>query len=281
MAGTGYRRGSPGRAAPADPHIDALDGVRAIAAFAVLIFHVAIESAAALGDDFFTGLLARGDVAVPIFFTLSGLPALPPVGAAALDRRARPGHPRLPGTAGAAHPARVLAGRGRGARAVVPRPPRRPARPGSWCSLTQTYDPDPWWAGLGPKGLAQMWSLCVEAAFYLVLPLLAAGLAAFARRGGGDAGRRARRLLLGLAVLASLSPVTVRAQPPPGLPAAPQQLAAAVDGVLRLRHGVRGGARLGGGAITPRATRPGGCAARSRPRRARCGSSPRWRTRSR
>src|SRR5690606_11213192 len=67
----------------------------------------------------------------------------------------------------------------------------------------------PWRAGLGPKGLAQMWSLCVEAAFYLLLPLLAAGLAAFARRAGADVGRRARRLLLGLAVLALASPVTV------------------------------------------------------------------------
>jgi peptidoglycan/LPS O-acetylase OafA/YrhL len=78
----------------------------------------------------------------------------------------------------------------------------------SWLQLmflSQNYEIHPWWYGLGPKGLAQMWSLSVEAAFYLVLPLLAAALGAFARRGGADTGVRARRLLLGLAALAAVS----------------------------------------------------------------------------
>jgi peptidoglycan/LPS O-acetylase OafA/YrhL len=209
VAGTGYRRGSPGRAAPADPHIDALDGVRAIAAFAVLTFHVAIESGAALGDDFFTGLLARGDVAVPIFFTLSGLLLYRPWAAAALTGGPAPDtRAYLVRRALRILPAYWLVV----AAALALWSRDRLGDPGTWLvllTLTQTYHPDPWWAGLGPKGLAQMWSLCVEAAFYLLLPLLAAGLAAFARRAGADVGRRARRLLLGLAVLALASPVTV------------------------------------------------------------------------
>lgn len=190
-------------------HVGALDGIRAIAAFAVLVYHVAVESAAALGEDFFSGLLARGDVAVPIFFVLSGLLLYRPYATAALT-----GGPR-PDTRAylLRRAARILPAYWLVVLVALPLWSREHAGdPGTWAmllTLTQIYDPDPWWTGLGPKGLAQTWSLCVEAAFYLLLPLLAAGLAAFARRGGADAGRRARRLLLGLAALAVLSPVTV------------------------------------------------------------------------
>jgi len=210
VAETGSRRVPVKRVAvTADPHIDALDGVRAIAAFAVLTFHVAIESGAALGDDFFTGLLARGDVAVPIFFTLSGLLLYRPWATAALTGGPAPDvRAYLVRRALRILPAYWLVV----AVAIAWWSRDRAGDPGTWLvllTLTQTYHPDPWWVGLGPKGLAQMWSLCVEMAFYLVLPLLAAGLAAFARRAGDDVGRRARRLLLGLAVLAVASPVTV------------------------------------------------------------------------
>ncbi len=50
-----------------------LDGVRAIAAFAVLVFHVAMEAGTALEPGFLGALLSRGEIGVPIFFTLSGL----------------------------------------------------------------------------------------------------------------------------------------------------------------------------------------------------------------
>lgn len=72
-------------------------------------------------------------------------------------------------------------------------------------TLTHTYNLDPWWFGLGPRGLGQMWSLAVELSFYLTLPLMAAALRAFALRAGPDLAARARRLLLGLAVFAALS----------------------------------------------------------------------------
>ncbi|WSA29703.1 acyltransferase [Streptosporangium sp. NBC_01755] len=182
-----------------------LDGVRAIASFAVLVFHVASESGAALRDGFGGALLSRGDVAVPIFFALSGLLLYRPYAAALLC-----GTPDV-------HTRSYL-----WKRAVRILPAywlvvvvtmfiwSRDHVSDAWSWLTlltlnQNYVTEPWWFGLGPKGLAQMWSLSVEMAFYLLLPLLAAGLAAFARRGGADVHRRARRLLMGLGVLIALS----------------------------------------------------------------------------
>ncbi|MEV7965166.1 acyltransferase [Sphaerisporangium sp. NPDC088356] len=186
-------------------HLDALDGMRAVAAFAVLIFHVAFESATALQNNFFAALLSRGDVAVPIFFTLSGLLLYRPYARAVVDGT---GHPST-GTYLVKRALRILPAYWLVvviAMLLWSRDHLGDVK--TWLQmvlLAQNYETHPWWFGLGPKGLAQMWSLCVEVAFYLVLPLLAAGLAWFARRGGGDAGRRARRLLLGLAALAAVS----------------------------------------------------------------------------
>ncbi|WP_239108316.1 acyltransferase family protein [Microbispora siamensis] len=186
-------------------HVDALDGVRALAAVAVLVFHVAIESAAALRDNFFSSLLARGDVAVPIFFALSGLLLYRPYARAALLGE-RPPDTRVYLVKRALRilPAYWLV-------VVVAMVLWAGPHLGdvtTWLQLLllgQTYEIHPWWFGLGPRGLAQMWSLCVEAAFYVLLPLVAAALAAYARRGGPGLDTRARRLLAGVAVLAASS----------------------------------------------------------------------------
>ncbi|GAA2892511.1 acyltransferase [Streptosporangium fragile] len=187
-------------------HLDTLDGVRAIASFAVLAFHVATETAAALREGFAGALLARGDVAVPIFFALSGLLLYRPYAVALLR-----GDP----------PVRVRAYLWRRALRILPAywlvvvtamflwSRDHVSEAWTWIELLalgQNYDVTPWWFGLGPKGLAQMWSLSVEAAFYVLLPLIAAALAAFARRGGDDVRRRARRLLIGLGALGAVSP---------------------------------------------------------------------------
>ncbi|MEV4456823.1 acyltransferase [Microbispora sp. NPDC049633] len=186
-------------------HVDALDGVRALAAVAVLVFHVAIESAAALHDNFFSSLLARGDVAVPIFFALSGLLLYRPYARAALLGE-RPPDTRVYLVKRALRilPAYWLV-------VVVAmvlwsKPHLGDVK--TWLQLLllgHTYEIHPWWFGLGPRGLAQMWSLCVEAAFYVLLPLVAAVLAAYARRGGAGPDARARRLLAAVAVLAASS----------------------------------------------------------------------------
>ncbi|GII01014.1 acyltransferase [Planobispora takensis] len=186
-------------------HLDALDGMRAVAALTVLLYHVAIESGEALRDGFAGALLSRGDIGVPIFFILSGLLLYRPFAAAAiLD---------------APSPDVRLYLRKRGLRilpaywivvvvAMLIWSRDHVADVGTWLYLLllgQNYNPDPWWFGLGPKGLAQMWSLSVEMSFYLVLPLLAAALSRYARRGGHSPATRARRALTGLAAMAAVS----------------------------------------------------------------------------
>jgi peptidoglycan/LPS O-acetylase OafA/YrhL len=79
-------------------------------------------------------------------------------------------------------------------------------------TLTYTYDSTPWWGnGLGPEGLWQIWSLTVEVAWYVFLPVTAYLLTRYAllrERRVPDAerrDRRARRLLQGIAAYAAVS----------------------------------------------------------------------------
>jgi peptidoglycan/LPS O-acetylase OafA/YrhL len=196
-------------AAPA--HQGPLDGLRAAAAAAVLLTHVGSLTGYSLTGTPVSWALSRGDVGVPIFFTLSGLLLYRRWAAAALtgdraDRVAvylrRRALRILP-----AYWAVVLI-----ALPVLNPAPAQHAWPWlQYLLLLQNYDVHPWWAGTGATGLAQAWSLVVEVSFYLVLPLLAAALTWFACRGGqrgdGEAGvsRRARRLLAGIAALAASS----------------------------------------------------------------------------
>lgn len=203
------------RPAPAGPralprHQDALDGLRAVAAAAVLLTHVG-----GLTGYVFTGtpaswVISRGDVGVPVFFALSGLLLYRPWASAVLT-----GQP-------ASQVQRYLRRR---ALRILPAywavvlialpvlNPQAARHAWSWLQyllLVQNYDPHPWWTGTGATGLSQMWSLVVEVSFYLLLPLLAAALAwlALARThttapaSQADIGRRARRMLTVLAILA-------------------------------------------------------------------------------
>jgi len=203
------------RPAPAGPralprHQDALDGLRAVAAAAVLLTHVG-----GLTGYVFTGtpaswVVSRGDVGVPVFFALSGLLLYRPWASAVLT-----GQPA----------SQVLLYLRRRALRILPAywavvlialpvlNPDAARHAWAWLQyllLVQNYDPHPWWTGTGAVGLAQMWSLAVEVSFYLLLPLLAAALAwlALARThttapaSPADIGRRARRMLTVIAVLA-------------------------------------------------------------------------------
>jgi peptidoglycan/LPS O-acetylase OafA/YrhL len=186
-------------------HQASLDGVRAIAAFGVLLFHVAIETGAALNDGLGGGLLARGEVGVPIFFALSGLLLYRPWVRSVLEDRPEPDTrtylwKRLLRIMPAYWLVVVVA--------LLLWADGHRADPWTWTEmllLLHNYDVDHWWVGLGPQGLGQMWSLSVEVAFYLTLPIIAAVLRAYATRGGADVATRARRLLVGLAVLGGLS----------------------------------------------------------------------------
>jgi peptidoglycan/LPS O-acetylase OafA/YrhL len=195
----------------ADEHYDALDGVRAIAAFGVLVLHIGADTGGTLKQNAEAWLFSGGAIAVTIFFTLSGLLLYRPWVARLLD---------------------VGGGRTVGVRRYYRRRALRilPAYwllvgyvmivylsshlgdPWTWLkllTLTYTYEPHPWWGnGLGPEGLWQIWSLTVEVAWYVLLPVTAALLGRYARlreRGVPDADRRARRLLQGIAAYAALS----------------------------------------------------------------------------
>ena len=191
-------------------HQDALDGLRAVAAAAVLLTHVG-----GLTGYVFTGtpaswVISRGDVGVPVFFALSGLLLYRPWASAVLT-----GQPA----------SRVLRYLRRRALRILPAywavvliaipvlNPHAARHAWSWLQyllLVQNYDPHPWWTGTGATGLSQMWSLVVEVSFYLVLPILAFALAWLAMSrthitqpaSQADICRRARRMLAALAILA-------------------------------------------------------------------------------
>lgn len=182
----------------------ALDGIRAGACLMVLVVHVSTETGDALAPGPIGALLSAGALAVPLFFALSGVLLYRPWARAALE-----------GTRGPS--ARVYLWR-RVMRvfpaywvvatvALLLWAGEHLGSPRHWfevLTLTFTFNTDPHWDGPGPHGLGQMWSLSVEVAFYLSLPLFALLLGLWAKRGKGvDA--RGRRLLIGLAVICALS----------------------------------------------------------------------------
>jgi peptidoglycan/LPS O-acetylase OafA/YrhL len=188
------------------PRIDALDGVRAIAAISVLLYHVvALTGHTQHGA---TGMvLSQLKAGVAMFFVISGFVLYLPYA------RATAGDESLPST-----------------RAFVR---RRIVRilPAYWTALTlwllasaatggyaspagsrlawlreyglvQSYAARGLVGGLGPA-----WSLSVELAFYALLPLLAWGMArrvARRRRAPGGSGARDQLLLIGTLALLSL-----------------------------------------------------------------------------
>ncbi|MEV4529075.1 acyltransferase [Streptosporangium sp. NPDC049304] len=187
-------------------HLDAMDGVRAVASFGVLLYHVASTTGASLREGFLPALLSRGDIGVPIFFLLSGFLLYRPWAGEVVRGEAPPG-------AGGylwKRALRILPAYWLVVAVALPLwswP--QAADPVNWLPfllLVQNYVPEPWWAGASPPGLGQMWSLSVEMTFYLALPLLAVALRALARR-GADPVARAKLLLTGICALALVSPL--------------------------------------------------------------------------
>jgi peptidoglycan/LPS O-acetylase OafA/YrhL len=212
MATDEARPRPPGGVPAISGHQDALDGIRALAAFAVLIFHVAADTGHTFKSGPIAWLVSGGAIGVPIFFTLSGLLLYRPW---VVDLR-EPG--------GGVRRRRTRTYLWRRALRILPAYWAVTVyvmivilhdHIGDWATwvklltLTYTYDPHPWWGTfLGPGGLGQIWSLTVEAAWYLILPATAAVLGRYARHGernGPDTGRRARRLLVALSVYGASS----------------------------------------------------------------------------
>ncbi|MFI0484984.1 acyltransferase family protein [Actinomadura sp. 9N215] len=188
-------------------HQDPLDGLRAVAALGVLVFHVASAAGSITDPAGARWLFNGGQVGVPIFFILSGLLLYRPWAAAVLEGRPAPRAHRylwkrffriMPALWAVVVCFMLTAGRDH---------IDDPVTWGSLLTLTQTYLPDPWWnGGLGPAHLGQLWSLAVEVGWYVTLPVTAMVLAWYARRAGSDdVGVRAQRLLVGIGAYAALS----------------------------------------------------------------------------
>jgi peptidoglycan/LPS O-acetylase OafA/YrhL len=175
--------------------LPALDAMRAVGSLAVLVTHVGFQTGMTVNTAA-GAVVARLDVGVALFFGLSGLllvlpwadtafgPVPTPSARAYLWRRALRILP--------AYWLAVVA-------ALAFLPENANASAETWVAnllLVQIYSP-----GLIAPGLTQMWSLATEVAFYLCLPLIAAGLVRLARR-WGLAGALSGALALGLAGLA-------------------------------------------------------------------------------
>ncbi|MGH3382232.1 MAG: acyltransferase family protein, partial [Actinoallomurus sp.] len=174
-------------------HFDALDGIRAIAAFGVLVLHVGADTGTTLRPGPTAWLFSGGAIAVTIFFTLSGLLLYRPWVAQLLDvganRKVRLGGYYRRRALRILPAYWVLV-----AYVMVVTLNSHLGDAWTWLKLltfTYTYDSSPWWGnGLGPEGLWQIWSLTVEVAWYVLLPATAYLLARYARlreRGVPDA----------------------------------------------------------------------------------------------
>ncbi|MBF8186902.1 acyltransferase [Nonomuraea sp. K274] len=175
----------------------ALDGIRALAALGVWVLHVGGHTGLMYRDGMYAWMMSRLGIAVPIFFLLSGLLLYRPWARAVLEDAPAP------------RPARYL---WRRILRVMPAywlvtVPVLLAWSSldwtgwvKWLLLLQNYTEQE----QAPDGLYQMWTMPVEMAFYLVLPVLAWLLHRWAR--GGD---RPVRLLVGIAVLPVVSLTSV------------------------------------------------------------------------
>ncbi|ORA24611.1 acyltransferase family protein [Mycobacterium aquaticum] len=186
--------------------VASLTGIRAVAAMLVVLTHAAYTTGK-YGQGYLGLVYSRAEIGVPIFFVLSGFLLFRPwVKAAATDgewpsvrryawHRVRRIMPAYVVTVLIAYVLYHF-------RTAGPNPGH------TWyglfrnLTLTQIYTDNYLFAFLH-QGLTQMWSLAVEAAFYVVLPLLAYLLLVVLCR------RRWRPglLLAGLVVLAAVSPI--------------------------------------------------------------------------
>ena len=200
---------APEKSGRSSGRVASLTGIRAVAALLVMLTHAAYTTGKYTHG--YVGLLySRAEIGVPIFFVLSGFLLFSPwVRAAAQpdsDGRGSPSVRRY-----ARHrvrrimPAYVVT-----VLAAYLLYHFRTAGPNpghTWLglfrnlTLTQIYTDDYLFSYLH-QGLTQMWSLAVEAAFYVALPLLAYLLLVVLCRRRWHPGR----LVLGLALLALISP---------------------------------------------------------------------------
>jgi peptidoglycan/LPS O-acetylase OafA/YrhL len=161
---------------PAQSHVPALTGLRAIAALLVVGTHAAFATGA-LTHGYLGAIYARLEIGVSIFFALSGFLLFRPWAVAAASASQPPNVARY-----TRHrfrrimPAYVVAVLATFAIYTVFTPGPNPGQ--TWLgllrylTLTQIYTQNFLVTYLHP-GLSQMWSLAVEVSFYTLLPVLA------------------------------------------------------------------------------------------------------------
>ena len=182
---------------PGNPRFPLFDGLRAVAVMSVLVGHAA--GVTAFNAENRLGVLtARLDVGVTIFFLLSGFllyrpfvsareRGTPPVRWRVFYRR------RLLRIVPAYWVALIVL-------SIWPGLPGFSEHTWRFFTFTQIY-----WIESATQGIGPAWSLCIEMSFYLVLPLLAAGIARLV------AGRqRTVRLELGVLALLALASAVLR-----------------------------------------------------------------------
>jgi len=177
-------------------HLDALDGMRALAAYGVIATHAGFNTGRSLDNGPFAPFLARLDFGVTVFFLLSGFLLYRPFALAALTGRPAPAVRRFY----LRRALRILPAYWLAVTLTLWLLSDRPADGGDWASyllLIQTYNHH----NLDPS-LTQMWTLAVEISFYALLPVLAA--LARGRRPHSLSGIVGRQLVLlaGLVVIA-------------------------------------------------------------------------------
>ncbi|GAB5898227.1 acyltransferase family protein [Mycolicibacterium mageritense] len=194
--------------------VASLTGIRAVAALLVVLTHAAYTTGK-YPQGYYGLVLSRAEIGVPIFFVLSGFLLFRPWVAAA-SRESDPA------VATAYKPPSVRRYAWHRVRRIMPAYVVtvliaylvyhfRTAGPNpghTWeglfrnLTLTQIYA-DNYLFSFLHQGLTQMWSLAVEAAFYVVLPLLAYVLLVLLCRRQWRPGL----LMLGLAATAAISPI--------------------------------------------------------------------------
>ncbi len=190
---------------PSPSRLWEIEGLRALAAWSIVVFHVWVfSSPAVLGWNLgpFTAFVSPLQSGVTLFFVLSGFLLYRPIAVALLDAAPGPSVWRyLRNRALRILPAYwailllvvfVLrsASLGASGHGVATGPLTDPRTFFLDVFLLQTYVPGGIWSGILPA-----WSLTIEVAFYLMLPLL--GLAAFAFARGRAHGRQRIAAALG------------------------------------------------------------------------------------
>lgn len=199
---------APRERRPPTVHFPCFDGLRAIAASAVFLTHAGFISGFNVRSDVLGPYVARGDIGVAIFFLISGFLLYRPFVARHFEDRPGPAlRPYLRRRFLRIFPAYWVALTF--VLFVVPRPDFEggvaeglPSSGGLVLRylLLHVYHPD---HVLGP--LQQSWTLSIEIAFYVFLPLYAAVIARGRLRTASD---RLRRELAGLVALYAVSVAT-------------------------------------------------------------------------